>query len=45
MASQAAHKLRRVSAFVLRLVTPRPLFALDMSEEERAVMERHAARW
>ncbi len=34
-----------MSTFVFRLVPPRPTFALDMSDEERAVMERHAAYW
>jgi uncharacterized protein len=32
-------------AFVFRLIAPRPNFALDMSEEERGVMARHAAYW
>ena len=31
--------------FVIRLTTPRPTFALDMSEEEREIMGRHAAHW
>ena len=31
--------------FVFRLVAPRPTFALDMSDEEREVMGRHAAYW
>src|SRR3712207_8017751 len=31
--------------FVLRLEAPRPTFALDMSDEERAVMGRHAEHW
>ena len=31
--------------FVIRLSGPRPNFALDMSEEERATMGRHAAHW
>jgi uncharacterized protein YciI len=31
--------------FVFRLVAPRPTFALDMTDEERAVMGRHAAYW
>ena len=31
--------------FVFRLKAPRPTFALDMSEEERALMQRHAAHW
>jgi uncharacterized protein len=34
-----------MSTFVLRLKGPRPTFALDMSEEERQVMARHAAHW
>lgn len=32
-------------AFVFRLITPRPTFALDMSDEEREIMGRHAAHW
>jgi uncharacterized protein YciI len=31
--------------FVLRLQSPRPNFALDMTEEEREIMGRHAAYW
>ena len=31
--------------FVFRLKAPRPTFALDMSDEEREVMGRHAAYW
>ena len=34
-----------MSAFVLRLVSPRPSFALDMTDDEREVMGRHAAYW
>jgi uncharacterized protein len=34
-----------VSTFVFRLIAPRPNFALDMSDEEREVMGRHAAHW
>ncbi|HET7036492.1 MAG TPA: YciI family protein [Thermomicrobiaceae bacterium] len=34
-----------MSAFVFRLKAPRPSFALDMSDEEREVMSRHAAHW
>jgi uncharacterized protein YciI len=34
-----------MSTFVFRLKAPRPNFALDMSDEERAVMGRHAAHW
>ena len=31
--------------FVYRLIPPRPTFHLDMSEEERAIMQRHVAYW
>jgi uncharacterized protein YciI len=31
--------------FVFRLKGPRPNFALDMTEEEREIMGRHAAYW
>jgi uncharacterized protein YciI len=31
--------------FVFRLKSPRPNFALDMSDHEREVMARHAAHW
>jgi uncharacterized protein YciI len=34
-----------VSTFVLRLEAPRPTFALDMTDEERGIMGRHAAYW
>ena len=34
-----------MSTFVFRLIAPRPDFALDMTDEERTVMERHAAHW
>ena len=34
-----------VATFVFRLQAPRPSFALDMTEEEREVMTRHAAYW
>ena len=34
-----------MSTFVFRLQAPRPTFALDMTEEERAIMGRHAAHW
>jgi uncharacterized protein len=34
-----------VTTFVFRLQAPRPTFALDMSEEERQIMVRHAAYW
>jgi uncharacterized protein YciI len=34
-----------VSTFVFRLQAPRPTFALDMSDEEREIMGRHAAYW
>lgn len=32
-------------AFVFRLMSPRPDFALNMSDEERQIMGRHAAYW
>jgi uncharacterized protein YciI len=31
--------------FVFRLKAPRPTFALDMSDEEREIMGRHAEHW
>ena len=34
-----------MSAFVLKLNAPRPTFALDMTDAERDIMERHAAYW
>ena len=34
-----------MSTFVLRLQPPRPSFALDMTDEEQAVMGRHAEHW
>lgn len=34
-----------MSAFVLRLKAPRATFALDMSDDERAIMVRHAEYW
>jgi uncharacterized protein len=34
-----------VPTFVFRLVSPRPTFALDMTDAERDVMGRHAAHW
>ena len=34
-----------MSTFVFRLIAPRPNSALDMTDEERAVMGRHAAYW
>ena len=34
-----------MSTFVLRLEAPRPTFALDMTDEEREIMGRHAAHW
>jgi uncharacterized protein YciI len=37
--------LGRMPTFVLKLEAPRPTFALDMSDEERAVMARHAEHW
>jgi uncharacterized protein YciI len=34
-----------MATFVFRLISPRPTFALDMTEEERQIMARHAAYW
>ncbi|MBV8985057.1 MAG: hypothetical protein JO248_11525 [Acidimicrobiia bacterium] len=34
-----------MATFVFRLKAPRPNFALDMTDEEREVMGRHAAYW
>jgi hypothetical protein len=31
--------------FVYRLIPPRPSFDLDMTEEEQAIMGRHASYW
>ncbi len=34
-----------MSTLVFRLKAPRPTFALDMTDDERAIMARHAAYW
>ena len=34
-----------MSTFVFRLTAPRPTFALDLSDEEREIMARHAEHW
>ena len=34
-----------MTTFVFRLKAPRPTFALDMSDEEREIMSRHATYW
>jgi uncharacterized protein YciI len=34
-----------MTTFVFRLEAPRPTFALDMTDEEREIMGRHAAYW
>ncbi len=34
-----------MSTFVFRLIASRPTFALDMTDEERDIMGRHAAYW
>jgi uncharacterized protein YciI len=34
-----------METFIFRLHGPRPTFALDMSDEERAIMGRHAEYW
>ncbi len=31
--------------FLLKLFAPRPTFHLDMTEEERAVLQRHSGYW
>jgi uncharacterized protein YciI len=34
-----------MSTFVFRLIAPRATFALDMTDDEREIMGRHAAYW
>ncbi len=34
-----------MTTYVFRLQVSRPSFALDMSDEEREIMGRHAAHW
>jgi uncharacterized protein YciI len=34
-----------MATFVFRLLAPRPSFALDMTDQEREIMSRHAAYW
>lgn len=34
-----------MATFVFRLQAPRPDFALNMTDEEREIMGRHAAHW
>jgi uncharacterized protein YciI len=34
-----------MATFVLRLKAPRPAFAQTLTDEERAIMGRHAAHW
>jgi hypothetical protein len=34
-----------MSTFVFRLIASRPTFALDTTDEERTIMERHAEHW
>jgi uncharacterized protein YciI len=34
-----------MATFVFRLQAPRPNFALDMTDDERELMARHAAHW
>jgi uncharacterized protein YciI len=38
-------KIFAVATFVLRLKAPRPAFAQTLTDEERAIMGRHAAHW
>jgi uncharacterized protein YciI len=37
--------LTAMPTFVFRLTCSRPTFALDMGDEERDIMARHAAHW
>jgi uncharacterized protein YciI len=39
------HRVQLIGTFVFRLKAPRPTFALDMTDEEREIMGRHAAHW
>ena len=34
-----------MGVYVFRLMAPRPTFALDMTDEDRKIMGRHAAYW
>jgi uncharacterized protein YciI len=34
-----------MSTFILRLIAPRPTFAVDMTDDERDVMGHHAGHW
>ena len=34
-----------MATFVFRLTAPRPTFALDMTDDEREIMRRHAEYW
>ena len=34
-----------MATFVLRLIAPRPTFALDITDAEREIMGRHGAYW
>jgi len=34
-----------MATFIFRLKAPRPNFALDMTDDEREIMGRHAAYW
>lgn len=36
---------KNFSYFVCRLLSPRPTFPMDITEEERALMGEHAAYW
>src|SRR5258708_34329729 len=38
-------QLNAMATFVFRLISPRPTFAQDMTDEERDIMARHAAHW
>jgi hypothetical protein len=43
--SPTGGRVRRIATFVFRLQAPRRDFALTLSDEERAIMGRHAAHW
>ncbi len=38
-------RVRRVPAYVLRLLAPRTNFAQTLTDSEREIMSRHAAHW
>lgn len=34
-----------MATFVIRLIPPRPTFAVDLTDDEKDIMARHAAHW